>query len=304
MIRERTVAQGELRMDAHPGHSVRALEPQQRKDLQQLEKRLLRKLGATIREHQLIQEGDHIMVALSGGKDSYALLVLLERFRRKKILPFTLTVAHLDQVQPGYDGAPLRNWLDEQGFAYHILRQDTYSVVVDKVEAGKTFCSLCSRLRRGALYAAAKNIGCNAIALGHHRDDASETLLLNLFYSGQLKSMPVRLCSDDGAHVVLRPMMGIAEADLKTYAYLMGFPILPCNLCGSQEGLKRVRMKQLLKALTDENEKVPGNIAAALANVRPSHLHDVELMQVWAERPEGIRPWPGAADRGGIRVEH
>ena len=176
MIRERTVAQGELRMDAHPGHSVRALEPHQRKDLQQLEKRLLRKLGATIREHQLIQADDHIMVALSGGKDSYALLVLLERFRRKKILPFTLTVAHLDQAQPGYDGAPLRNWLDEQGFAYHILRQDTYSVVVDKVEAGKTFCSLCSRLRRGALYAAAKNIGCNAIALGHRAGSAIGTI--------------------------------------------------------------------------------------------------------------------------------
>ena len=172
-----------------------------------------------------------------------ALITVLERFRDKVPFSFELLAVHLDQVQPGYDGEPLRLWLEQQGFAYEIIRQDTYSVVSEKIDEGRTYCSLCSRLRRGILYRVAKELRCKTIALGHHRDDANETLLLNLFYSGQLKAMPVRLNSDDGANVVIRPMMGIAEADLRRYAELMAFPILPCNLCGSQEGLKRVRTR-------------------------------------------------------------
>ncbi len=289
--------------DQRPGRPVAALDETAHAALFRLEKKLVRQLGATVREYGLIAEGDRIMVALSGGKDSYALLCLLERFRAKMPFGFDLFAVHLDQAQPGYDGEPLRHWLETQGFAHEIIRQDTYSVVTDKIEAGKTYCSLCSRLRRGILYRIAKERRCATIALGHHRDDANETLLLNLFYSGQLKTMPVRLQSDDGDNVVIRPMMAIAEADLRRYAELMGFPILPCNLCGSQEGLKRVRVKQLILTLSQDNDKVPGNMAAALANVRPSHLHDLDVMKVWAERARDIRPWSGAAGRGGIKVE-
>ena len=239
---------GEGRPELRPGRPVAALDEAQRKTLYRLEKKMLRRLGAHIRDYQLIAPGDRVMVALSGGKDSYGLLVLLERFRAKMVFDFELIAVHLDQGQPGYDGAPLRNWLRDQGFEYRIVSQDTYSVVVDKIDEGKTTCSLCSRLRRGILYSVAGDLGCNSIALGHHRDDAGETLLLNLFYSGQLKSMPVRLMADSGEHVVIRPMMGIAEADLSAYAELMGFPILPCNLCGSQDGLKRVRIKKECKS--------------------------------------------------------
>jgi tRNA 2-thiocytidine biosynthesis protein TtcA len=268
------------------------LRAEQRAELERLERKLGRQLGGTIRDYQLIADGDRVMVALSGGKDSYALLTLLERFRCRVGFDFSIVGVHLDQVQPGYDGAPLVNWLEAAGFTYKILRQDTYSVVVEKLAEGSTYCSLCSRLRRGALYAAAAELGCSSIALGHHRDDANETLLLNMFYAGQLKSMPVKLRADDGRNTVIRPLMGCAESAIARYAELMGFPILPCNLCGSQDGLKRVRIKQLLSVLAEENEKVPGNIAAALGNVRPSHLHDLDVAQVWSERPASVRPWP------------
>ena len=300
---QRAIAQGDRRSDASLGQTVRGLSRAEQVELHRLEKKLVRKLGATIREYQLVDAGDRIMVALSGGKDSYALLCLLERFRDKVPFSFELLAVHLDQVQPGYDGEPLRLWLEQQGFAYEIIRQDTYSVVSEKIDEGRTYCSLCSRLRRGILYRVAKELRCKTIALGHHRDDANETLLLNLFYSGQLKAMPVRLNSDDGANVVIRPMMGIAESDLRRYAELMAFPILPCNLCGSQEGLKRVRVKQLIQALSDENEKVPGNMAAALANVRPTHLHDLDVMNVWADRDDSVRPWSPPTKRQGIEVE-
>ena len=294
---------GEFESLRRPGHSVLELDKEQGKELRYLQKRLLSKLGSTLRDYDLMVPGSRVMVAISGGKDSYALLCLLEHFRLKKIVDFEILAVHLDQAQPGYDGEPLRLWLADQGFAYRILRQDTYSVVTDKIGEGSTYCSLCSRLRRGVLYAAASELSCPSIALGHHRDDANETLLLNLFYSGQLKSMPVRLHSDDGRHTVIRPLMGIAEADIKRYSEHMGFPILPCNLCGSQSGLKRVRVKQLIQVLAQENEKVPGNMAAALGNVRPSHLHDLDVMQVWADRSEAVRPWKGKTKRAAIEVE-
>lgn len=260
-------------MQALPG-------PQRTGDLSRLEARLCRKLGKTVEHFALIEPGDRIMVAMSGGKDSYALLTLLDRFCRRLPYAVELVAFHLDQKQPGYDGEPLRRWLEDYGVEYRIHAQDTYSVVTDKLEAGATYCSLCSRLRRGIIYDQAEDLGCSKIALGHHRDDAAETLLLNLFYSGQLKSMPALLHSDDGRNKVIRPLMRCAEVEITRYAELMGFPILPCNLCGSQEGLKRQRMKQLLAVLTEENEKVPGNIMAALANVRPSHLHDPTIGRV------------------------
>ena len=258
-----------------------------------LERKLRKQLGASIKHFGLIEPGDKVMVALSGGKDSYAMLTLMHRFVRSLPFDVELLPVHLDQQQPGYDGKPLRDWLDGYGLPYHILRQDTYSVVTDKIAEGATYCSLCSRLRRGVLYAHAKKLGCTKIALGHHRDDAAETVLLNLFYSGQLKSMPAKLSSDDGENTIIRPLIQCSEEKIARYAELMGFPILPCNLCGSQEGLKRVRMKQLLAVLTEENDKVPGNIAAALANVRPSHLHDLDVAKLWSERPASMRPWSG-----------
>ncbi|MAO84298.1 MAG: tRNA 2-thiocytidine(32) synthetase TtcA [Myxococcota bacterium] len=258
--------------------------PERTDAIDRLEARLCRKMGRTIETFRLIEPGDRIMVAMSGGKDSYALLTLLDRFRRRLPGPAVELIAfHLDQRQPGYDGEPLERWLENYGVEFRIHAQDTYSVVSEKVAEGRTYCSLCSRLRRGILYDQAEALGCSKIALGHHRDDAAETLLLNLFYSGQLKSMPPLLRSDDGRNVVIRPLMQCAEAEIATYAQGMGFPILPCNLCGSQEGLKRQRMKQMLSVLTQENDKVPGNIAAALANVRPSHLHQPELYQAWRD---------------------
>ncbi len=264
-------------MQALPG-------PDRAGELGRLEARLCRKMGRTIETFQLIEPGDRVLVAMSGGKDSYALLTLMDRFRRRLPGPRVELIAfHLDQRQPGYDGEPLERWLKNYGVEYRIHAQDTYSVVTDKIAEGSTYCSLCSRLRRGILYDQAEALGCNKIALGHHRDDAAETLLLNLFYSGQLKSMPPLLHSDDGRNTVIRPLMQCAEDEIADYAQRMGFPILPCNLCGSQEGLKRQRMKQMLQVLTTENEKVPGNIAAALANVRPSHLHQPELYQAWQQ---------------------
>ena len=189
---ERLVFSGDASRDTKRGRPVSELGAAQRSELHRLEKKMLRKLGATVRDYQLIHAGDRMMVALSGGKDSYALLCLLERFRQKVPFEFELLGVHLDQVQPGYDGEPLRQWLADQGFAYRIVRQDTYTVVTDKIDEGKTYCSLCSRLRRGILYDVAKRLDCTTIALGHHRDDALETLLLNMVHQGTMKSMPAR----------------------------------------------------------------------------------------------------------------
>ena len=223
--------------------------------------------------------GDRVLVALSGGKDSYSLLVLLDELRTRAPVPFELVPVHLDQKQPGYDGAPLRRWLEARGGEFHILEEDTYGVVVEKVAEGKTYCGLCSRLRRGILYNAAERLGCTKIALGHHRDDAVETVLLNLFFSGQLKTMPPRLVSDDGRNVVIRPLYLCAEADLIQFAQGQGFPILPCNLCGSQDGLWRQQVKELLGELEGRIPNVRTSVMSALMNVRPTHLPDKEL---WA----------------------
>jgi tRNA 2-thiocytidine biosynthesis protein TtcA len=238
-----------------------------------LERRLFRDLGRAIGDHRLIEDGDRIMVAISGGKDSYGLLVLLRDLQARAPVAFELVAVHLDQGQPGYDGAPLERWLQAEGVSYKILRENTYAIVTDKIPEGKTYCSLCSRLRRGILYRAAGELGCNKIALGHHREDALETLLLNLFFGGKLASMPPRLQSDDGRFVVIRPLAYAAEADLAAFAEARGFPILPCKLCGSQEDAQRKQMKALLAELERKNPTLRQTMLAALGNVVPSHLY-------------------------------
>jgi tRNA 2-thiocytidine biosynthesis protein TtcA len=238
-----------------------------------LERRLLRDLGRAISNHRLIEEGDRIMVAMSGGKDSYGLLVLLRDLQARAPVTFDLLAVHLDQGHPGYDGAPLERWLQAEGVPYKLLRENTYAIVTDKIPEGKTYCSLCSRLRRGILYRVAGELGCNKIALGHHRDDALETLLLNLFFGGKLATMPPRLVSDDGRFVVIRPLAYAAEADLAALAEARGFPILPCRLCGSQDEAQRKQMKALLADLERKHPTLRQTMLAALGNVVPSHLY-------------------------------
>ena len=244
-----------------------------------LEHDLAKKLGRCIADFGLIQAGDRIMVCMSGGKDSYTMLHLLERARRRSPVPFSLLAVHLDQGHPGYDGTPLVRWLSEHGYEHRVLREDTYSIVSEHVPEGKTYCALCSRLRRGVLYNAAQALGCSKIALGHHRDDAIETLLLNLMFTGSLKSMPPKLVSDDGRNVVIRPLLYAAESNIAELAALLEFPILPCDLCGSQENLMRKQVKNLLATLEQSAPQVKESMLAALGNVRASHLLDTDLWQ-------------------------
>ena len=258
-----------------------------------LERRIVREVGRAVVEHGLIEEGDRVMVALSGGKDSYAMHEALRILQRRAPVRYELVAVHLDQGQPGYDGAPLRAWMAAQGGEWHVLREDTYSVVVDKVPEGATYCALCSRLRRGVLYRAATELGCTKVALGHHREDAIETLLLNLFFAGKVAAMPARLRSDDGANVVIRPMIGCAEAWLAEYAVERGFPILPCNLCGSQSQAQRKQVKALLGQLEASHPGVKASVFAALGNVRPTQLLDRSL----ALKAEDQRD--GAGAKGG-----
>jgi tRNA 2-thiocytidine biosynthesis protein TtcA len=229
-------------------------------------------MGRAIADFALISAGDRIMVAMSGGKDSYALLLLLEAMRRRAPVAFDLVAVHLDQGQPGHDPAPLAAWLAERGFEHRILREDTYAIVKQTLAEGQTPCSLCARLRRAILYRAADALGCTTIALGHHRDDAVETLLLNLFFGGKLASLPARLRSDDGAHVVIRPLIYCPESDLAALAKGQGVPILPCNLCSSRPNAQRQRMKQLLDRLEAEHPNLRQTMLAALGNVQASHL--------------------------------
>src|SRR5688572_22634927 len=240
--------------------------------LRQLTRRLLGQVGQASRDHALIEPGDHVLVAISGGKDSYTLLDLLRQLQARAPFDFTFIAVNIDQGHPGYPRHILEDYLVREGYPHEIISEDTYSVVKEKVPEGKTYCSLCSRLRRGILYTTARRLGANKIALGHHRDDLTVTLLLNLLYSGQIKAMPPRLLSDDGDNIVIRPLCYSSEEDIAEYARLREFPILPCDLCGSQDNLKRQRVKQLIAELHAENPNVRGNLFAALSNVRTSHL--------------------------------
>jgi tRNA 2-thiocytidine biosynthesis protein TtcA len=242
-------------------------------------RRLRKAVGTAVVEFDMLAEGDRVLVALSGGKDSYAMLTLLDSLRERCPIRFELVPVHLDQKQPGYDGRGLRAYLEARGGEFHILEEDTYSVVTDKIPSSKTYCALCSRLRRGILYTTAQKLGCTKIALGHHRDDAIETLLLNLFFSGQLKTMPPLLHADDGLNTVIRPLYQCAESDLVIFAEGNGYPIIPCNLCGSQEGLWREQVKDLLVDLEGRIPNLRATIMASMTNVRPTHLPDRGLWE-------------------------
>lgn len=239
-----------------------------------LQKRLRRNTGKAIEDYQMIEDGDHIMVCLSGGKDSYTLLDMLLSLQRSAPVSFRLTAVNLDQKQPGFPEDVLPNYLSVLGVDYHIIESDTYSIVVDKIPAGKTMCSLCSRLRRGQLYSYAKANGITKIALGHHRFDIMETFFLNLFNGGQLKAMPPKLRSDDGAHIVIRPLAYCDERDIAKYSEWKQFPIIPCNLCGSQDGLQRQHIKEMLLAWEQQSPGRLDSIFAALTRLKPSHLLD------------------------------
>jgi tRNA 2-thiocytidine biosynthesis protein TtcA len=259
-----------------------------------LRKKLGKALARAVSEFHMIAEGDRILCAVSGGKDSYAMHALLAELAKRAPVRFSVLAVNIDQGQPGYEGHRLRDYMAAHGHEFRMVSEDTYSIVTDKIPAGKTYCSLCSRLRRGILYRLATELGCTKIALGHHRDDAITTLMLNLVFAGQLKAMPPKLVSDDGRHVVIRPLIYCAEADLAAFAAEQAFPILPCDLCGSQENLQR---KAVSRLLADLEERAPGarrSMLAALRNVRPSHLFDQGL---WSQLGlEVAREEPGAAE--------
>ncbi len=251
-----------------------------------LAKRLRRLVGQAIADYSMIEPGDKVMVCLSGGKDSHALLDILLRLRDKAPVAFEIVAVNLDQRQPGFPEHVLPEYLASLGVPFHIEVQDTYSVVKRVIPEGKTTCSLCSRLRRGVLYRVATELGANKIALGHHRDDILETFFLNLFHGGKLKAMPPKLASDDGRHIVIRPLAYVEEADLARYAEVRAFPIIPCELCGSQENLERKQVKALLR---EWEKRHPGRVESmfrALSNVTPSHLLDRSLFDFSSLAPE------------------
>jgi len=255
-----------------------------------LAKRLRRLVGQAIADFSMIEAGDKVMVCLSGGKDSYAMLDVLMRLREKAPVPFELVAVNLDQRHPGFPEHVLPEYLTAVGVPFRIEVQDTYSTVKRVIPEGKTMCGLCSRLRRGVLYRVAGELGANKIALGHHRDDVLETFFLNLFYGGQLKTMPPKLVSDDGKHVVIRPLAYVEEADLEAYSALRQFPIIPCDLCGSQEQLQRKQVKAMLREWEKQHPGRVESIFNALSNVTPSHLldrmlHDFVNLQPNPEAP-------------------
>ena len=252
-----------------------------------LAKRLRRQVGQAIADFDMIRDGDKVMVCLSGGKDSYALLDILLRLRSHAPIHFDIVAVNLDQKQPGFPGHVLPEYLTRLGVPFHIENQDTYSIVKRVIPEGKTMCSLCSRLRRGVLYRVAQELGATKIALGHHRDDILETFFLNMFYGGKLKAMPPKLVSDDGRNVVIRPLAYCEEGDLEAYAALRQFPIIPCTLCGSQATLKRKEVKAMLREWEKRHPGRVETILTSIQNVRPSHLLDRGLFDFSAVQAAG-----------------
>lgn len=253
-----------------------------------LEKRLCRQVGQAIGDFNMIEKGDRVMVCMSGGKDSYGLLDILMKLRQRAPMPFELVAVNLDQKQPGFPEEVLPAYLTQAGVPFHIEAQDTYSIVKAKIPEGKTTCSLCSRLRRGILYSVARRLGCNKIALGHHRDDMLQTFFLNMFFGGKLKGMPPKLTSDNGEFIVIRPLAYVAENDLIRWAEHRQFPIIPCNLCGSQENMQRKMVGQMLR---EWDKKYPGRLETmftALQNAVPSHLMDASLFDFKNLKTTGV----------------
>ena len=251
--------------------------PNKQTDFNKLQKRLRRNVGSAIADYTMIEDGDRVMVCLSGGKDSYAMLDILLSLQRNAPVDFELVAVNMDQKQPGFPEDVLPNFLDQLNIEYYIVEKDTYSIVKEKIPEGKTTCGLCSRLRRGTLYAFAESINCNKIALGHHRDDIVETLFLNMFHGGRLSAMPPKLRADDGRNIVIRPMAYCREQDISKYSLIRDFPIIPCNLCGSQENLQRQQIKQMLTAWEKSSPGRINSIFRALQNIAPSQLADTEL---------------------------
>ena len=247
------------------------------KNFKKLQARLRGSVGKAIRDYNMIEEGDRVMVCLSGGKDSYTMLDLLLSLQRKSPVKFELLAVNLDQKQPGFPQETLPNYLESLGVPYRIVEEDTYSIVTRVVPEGKTMCGLCSRLRRGILYRVAQEEKANKIALGHHRDDMVETLFLNMFHGGRLKAMPPKLLSDDGKNMIIRPLAYCPEREIIRYANARNFPIIPCNLCGSQENLQRGIIKQMLQTWERESPGRIDSIFRSMQNVSPSQLADTEL---------------------------
>ncbi len=270
------------------------VDPRRERERRKLAKRLRRQVGQAIADFGMIADGDKVMVCLSGGKDSYTLLDILLQLQRKAPVRFSLTAVNLDQKQPDFPAHVLPEYLESIGVDYTILEQDTYSVVKRVVPEGKTLCSLCSRLRRGALYSHAAEQGFTKIALGHHCDDIVATFFLNLFHHARLSAMPPKLLSDDGRHVVIRPLAYVREDDIAEYARWKAFPIIPCNLCGSQETLQRRQVQRMLDAWERESPGRVAQIARALGDVRPSQLADAKLFDFLALGRRGDAPLPDA----------
>jgi tRNA 2-thiocytidine biosynthesis protein TtcA len=272
-----------------PAVPARARDPRKAEfEVGKLRKRLRRLVGQAIADYAMIGAGDRVMACLSGGKDSYAMLDVLLSLQKRSPQPFTVVAVNLDQKQPGFPAHVLPRYLESRGVEFRIVEQDTYSVVKRLIRDGATMCSLCSRLRRGVLYRVAREIGATKIALGHHRDDILATFFLNLFHGGKLKTMPPKLVSDDGMHVVIRPLAYVRERDLVRYAEACAFPLIPCTLCGSQENLQR---KQIAATLREWEKRFPGrteSIFNAMASVVPSHLLDRSLHDFTGVRASGV----------------
>ena len=291
-LEEPKITAGEAAAEATAEAQSEAARKKHAYEINKLSKRLHRQVGAAIIDFNMIEEGDKVMVCLSGGKDSYAMLDILLSLRERSPVKFELIAVNLDQKQPGFPEHVLPGYLRSRGVPFHIEEQDTYSIVTKHIEPGKTMCSLCSRLRRGILYRVAGELGCTKIALGHHRDDIVVTMFMNMFFGSRLKGMPAKLVSDDGRNVVIRPLAYVDETDLVRWAEHRQFPIIPCTLCGSQDNLQRVQIKQMIR---EWDKQYPGridNMFTAMGRITPSHMMDRNLYPFTTIQATG-RPEPG-----------